>query len=82
MADEYTDVNKYAHEGGDTAPTTRKEIASRNQAADKLGEAAQKAKEAHAKADEEYQQAIASAEDAYRKSVPDPGVVSDSKSRR
>ncbi len=75
MGDEYTDVNKYAHEGGDTAPGTREQIAERNKAADKLAEAVRGVREDREKAQDEASAKIGAAEEAYAEAVPNPGVV-------
>ena len=73
--DEYTDVNKYAHEGGDTAPGTREQIAERNKAADALAEAVRGVREDREKAQDDASAKIGAAEEAYAEAVPNPGVV-------
>lgn len=70
-----TDVNKYAAEGGDTAPSTRKEIAERNKAADKVAEAAAERGRVLRDAEDEHAQAMAKAQEEYDKAVPRPDVV-------
>jgi hypothetical protein len=75
MADEYTDVNKYAHEGGDTAPGTREQIAARNKAADELAAAAREVAEARAAALDEASTKLREAEAAYHEAVPSSHVV-------
>jgi len=75
MGDEYTDVNKYAHEGGDTAPGTREQIAARNKAADELAAAAAGVSEERAKALEEASSKMREAEEKYHEAVPTPHVV-------
>jgi hypothetical protein len=75
MADEYTDVNKYAHEGGDTAPGTREQIAARNKAADDLAAAARELAEEREKALTDAAGKMREAEAAYYEAVPSPHVV-------
>ncbi len=75
MADSYLDVNKYAHEGGDTAPGTREQIAERNAAADKLADVAREHGQRTRELQDERGEAMREAEDAYAEAVPSPEVV-------
>jgi len=75
MADEYTNINKYAHEGGDTAPGTREQIAERNQAADELAEASVENAKALRKLQDEQRDRMAEAEEKFTQAVPSPDVV-------
>ncbi len=75
MADEYHDINKYARDGGDTAPGTREQIKERNDAADKLAEVAREQGQRQRELQDERGDALREAEDAYAEAVPSPGVV-------
>jgi hypothetical protein len=54
-----TDATAYAHEGGDTAPGTREQIAKRNKEADQLAQAEREAAERIVQATEEHRQTVA-----------------------
>lgn len=73
--DEYVDVNKYAHEGGDTAPGTREQIAERNAAADKVADAARAAAVAVRDAQTEQAANVDAAVQEYADTVASPDVV-------
>ena len=81
MADEYFDVNKYANEGGDTAPGTREQIKERNKAADALAKAVRKEVDALAETREKGSENIRKAEEAYSAAVPNPDVIGPAKQR-
>jgi len=75
MADEYTNINKYAHEGGDTAPGTREQIADRNKAADTLAQASVDNAKARRELEDEHRDKMAQAEEQFTQAVPNPDVV-------
>ncbi len=79
MADEYHDVNKYAHEGGDTAPGTREQIGARNKAADKLAEVSRQYAADREKSADEHSQKLAKAQDEFNRAVASPEVVPPSR---
>ena len=69
------EVNQFAHDGGDTAPGTREQIKERNEAHDKLAEAAREVADARATASDEASVKLREAEEAYHEAVPTPEVV-------
>lgn len=79
MADEYIDVNKKAHEGGDTAPHVAKEIAKRNKAADKLAEASREHAVKLREMSDEHEDKMRKAMDEYGETVGNPALVEESK---